>query len=98
MLRSRVLCAGEASGAVGVEPGERVQPRLELLRARETCVDDLAHAERRRLRGGQARPSFSYGTPSAAGGIERPTTPARMTIVTRYGSAAYQKVGIDFRI
>jgi len=30
-----------------------------------------------------AHHSFSYGTPSAAGGIERPTTPANTIIVTR---------------
>ena len=32
--------------------------------------------------------SRSYGWPSAAGGMLRPTTPARITIVTRYGKAS----------
>ena len=33
-------------------------------------------------------PSRSYGSPSAAGGVLRPTRPARITIVTRYGRAS----------
>lgn len=32
--------------------------------------------------------SRSYGSPSAAGGVLRPTTPARTMIVTMYGSAS----------
>jgi hypothetical protein len=36
----------------------------------------------------QARASLAYGRPSAAGGTLRPTTPARMMIVSRYGSDA----------
>ena len=36
----------------------------------------------------QVAASRSYGWPSAAGGMLRPTTPARTTIVTRYGSAS----------
>src|SRR3954453_17383284 len=37
---------------------------------------------------GQWAASRSYGWPSAAGGMLRPTTPARMMIVSRYGSAS----------
>ena len=37
---------------------------------------------------GQVAASRSYGWPSAAGGMLRPTTPARMMMVTRYGSAS----------
>ena len=36
----------------------------------------------------QVAASRSYGWPSAAGGMLRPTNPARTTIVTRYGSAS----------
>ena len=36
----------------------------------------------------QVAASRSYGWPSAAGGMLRPTTPARTTIVTRYGRAS----------
>ena len=41
----------------------------------------------------QAAASRSYGWPSAAGGMLRPTTPARMTIVRRYGSASQSWAG-----
>ena len=36
----------------------------------------------------QAALSFWYGLPTAAGGMLRPTTPARMTMVMMYGRAA----------
>jgi hypothetical protein len=49
-------------------------------------VEDLARPGA--LLGTQPRASFSYGMPSAAGGIDRPTTPARMMIVRTYGNAA----------
>src|SRR6185437_13511984 len=46
---------------------------------------------------GQARASFANGRPSAAGATLRPTTPARMMIVSRYGSEAYASDGIARR-
>ena len=36
----------------------------------------------------QLCPSLAYGRPTAAGAMLRPTTPARMTIVTMYGNRA----------
>lgn len=35
----------------------------------------------------QLAPSLTYGLPTAAGGMLRPTTPARTISVSRYGSA-----------
>ncbi len=46
----------------------------------------------------QVAASRSYGWPSAAGGMLRPTTPARMMIVTRYGTASKNCGGTDNRI
>ena len=43
-------------------------------------------------------PRFSYGRPTAAGGMLRPTTPARTTIVTMYGRAAKNCGGMAARI
>ena len=47
-----------------------------------------------RVAHGQDWPSLAYGRPTAAGATLRPTTPARMTIVTMYGSAPYTCDGI----
>ena len=47
---------------------------------------------------GQVAASRSYGWPSAAGGMLRPTTPARMMIVTRYGSASKNCGGSEIRM
>src|SRR6185295_4114420 len=46
---------------------------------------------------GQWAASRSYGWPSAAGGMLRPTTPARMMIVTRYGTASKNCGGRECR-
>ena len=58
-------------------------------RARRRARCGLASRPRRSRRPDvRSAASRSYGWPSAAGGMLRPTTPARTTIVTTYGSAS----------
>jgi hypothetical protein len=84
----------ELAGRIAVEDRYRAATLLEIEVGDRSRPLRLAPADsvRCRVRSGisivaQVADSRSYGRPSAAGGTLRPTIPARMMIVTRYGSA-----------
>ena len=73
MTAIRRVGAQDALDAGVVEDGDRARALLQV-EERRGAIPLLAR---------QVAASRSYGCPSAAGGMLRPTTPARMMIVTR---------------
>ena len=78
--------AQQLARRVAVEDGDRIARGLSSSSSGAPCSVDIrragAVASRRRPKA-QDGASFWYGRPTAAGGMLRPTTPARMTMVIR---------------